>query len=1033
MLRMEKTGRQAWVNHEARSLILRLLSFLIKYGLIVTQKYVQRQIETVLERFCWGLGDEDDFNIATVKEIVDICRPFKLRDEIHTATNEPLNKEEGSKEKVVKGIYQSSNCDNLWAQISSCIEEDFSDIPLEEINNDYPSIKDGLRIRNVDSDRNRRHEPATMTQIQAAVSDNVNNLIPFVAGSGNFSRSYQLKMNELHMIFETHLSLDNENAVYFRPSDDYSELPKAMPNLRYSEPDITVVVGNCDEAKEFQCHAVLLSFASAKLDHPRSLHPIVNLLKCIVGKGFNEIQQRAELKFKELLDNDDGQLNMLLGNYEFEVSCTKDLVSICLPISRVLAGDAFTSESCPILWHGIISYLTYPTGNHLDEGVAYNNFSSSCHKSVTDIGEGIELQSGIMTVSEVNLCCCKGLSFERRNENGIVRSNISARECVAGRVKIDDDAPNTRAEVNVVAGNDDCCMARESLKSFEAISTESGESLESMKAISIETGVSLEVNETSSFIVGPKERQYQHDEVVGPRRRQYQHIEVVGPVERLDQRNEMSHQSIETVEVVGPDRRLHQHDDDIVGPERRLHQLLFWIVHAETSEVENGSGRRLYHLVRNDILGMELEASESFAARIIELKNVTQGEFDTREYITRVHASIEPSCDDCNIARVKMNREDSKTCGVACGVELNVSVDAHTSADEVDGKERNRAGRAIVNAGMTCMNTKHGRVLYGCTWHSFVEDDEAGADVISGGAESYRMTWADIAHEVDQSDYVLSRSVGRIPTPDIIVGEHTRMKQSWIAHRLAMAICSNIEQGRVFEFDQHSHNQSIWSDLYTDELNDGVDAEPRADIANVRLFQKSDKIQSVVEEADGEVMSTDVQVSLDLSDMQILSANRLNVDFKRKHALLWIKNELDRIGTVVKLMTSTGKRAKEHVTSFANWSKGGQVRQILHQDDYANWSKGGRVRMSVEEPFCFLRSQLLANRGMDVYSKYRVLNLELGRVSDGVLSQVSVLMEMTNDLYYVTYFVLFYVLNIMKSNVSLLLVTLERELSESVK
>ena len=76
--------------------------------------------------------------------------------------------------------------------------------------------------------------------------------------------------------------------------------------------------------------------------------------------------------------------------------------------------------------------------------------------------------------------------------------------------------------------------------------------------------------------------------------------------------------------------------------------------------------------------------------------------------------------------------------------------------------------------------------------------------------------------------------------------------------------------------------------------------------------------------------------------------------------------------------------------------------------------------MSVEEPFCFLRSQLLANRGMDVYSKYRVLNLELGRVSDGVLSQVSVLMEMTYYLYYVTCFVLFYVLNIVESNVSLL-------------
>eukprot|EP00956_Cyclotella_meneghiniana_P001224 scaffold1350_cov56-Cyclotella_meneghiniana.AAC.37 len=392
------------------------------------------------------------------------------------------------------------------------------------------------------------------------------------------------------------------------------------------------------------------------------------------------------------------------------------------------------------------------------------------HKSVTVIGEGNELQSGIMTESEVNLCCCKGLSCER-NEDGIVMSNITARECVAGRVKIDDDAPNTRSEVNVVAGNDDCCMKRESLESFEAISIESGESsLESMKAILIETGVSLEVDERSSFIVGPKKRQHQHDKVVGPRRRQYQHVEVVGPVGRLDQRNEMSHHSIETIEAVGPERRLNQHDDDIVGPERRLHQLLFWIVHAETSEVENGSGRRLYHLVRNDILGMELEASESFAARIIELKNVTQGECDTREYITRVCASIEPSCDDWNIARVEKNVEDSRTCGVACGVELNdVSVDAHTSADEVDGKEQDRAGGAIVNVnaantlidetGMTCKNTKHGRVLYGCTWHSFDEDDEAGADVISGGAESNQMTWADIAHEVDQFTSVAQAEV----------------------------------------------------------------------------------------------------------------------------------------------------------------------------------------------------------------------------------------------------------------------------------
>eukprot|EP00956_Cyclotella_meneghiniana_P020265 scaffold35477_cov43-Cyclotella_meneghiniana.AAC.9 len=313
-----------------------------------------------------------------------------------------------------------------------------------------------------------------------------------------------------------------------------------------------------------------------------------------------------------------------------------------------------------------------------------------------------------------------------------------------------------------------------------------------------------------------------------------------------------------------------------------------------------------------------------------------------------------------------MNREDSRTRGVVCRVELNVAVDAHTSADEVDGKERDRAGGAIVNTvnalideiAMTCKNTKHGRVLYGCTWHSVDEDDEAGADVISGGAKSNRLTWADIAHEVDQLDEVMSRSVGRIPKLDILDGKRSHMKQSWIDHRLA--IRSNIKQGRMFEVDQHSHNQSIGSDLYHIELNDGVVEDADADITNVRLFQKSYKIRSVVEEADDEVESASITAKLvDLSDMQILGANRLNVDFKRKHAmlLLWSKNELDRIGTVVKLMTSTGQREKEYVTSLANWSKGGQVRQVLHQDDYANWSKGGRIRMSVEEPICFLRTQ----------------------------------------------------------------------------
>ena len=94
-------------------------------------------------------------------------------------------------------------------------------------------------------------------------------------------------------------------------------------------------------------------------EHPDPpLRSIFNLIKCIAGKDFKPIQQKAELFIKKLFDS--GQfINDLLveEEYNYELNTTKDLVAICLPISRVSAEDPFTSNSCPILWQGINSYL----------------------------------------------------------------------------------------------------------------------------------------------------------------------------------------------------------------------------------------------------------------------------------------------------------------------------------------------------------------------------------------------------------------------------------------------------------------------------------------------------------------------------------------------------------------------------------------------------------------------------------------------------------------------------------------------------
>lgn len=240
------------------------------------------------------------------------------------------------------------------------------------------------------------------------------------------------------MDFMPSLSTDNMNARYYTrpiPSDDYSAQPGT---LRYSEPDLTVVVGNGKEAKEFQCHKMILSFASEKLNSmvrktrkrlflPSSnqdgwqqfylcIHPshngctlnaenaealapmfslfaefemhnyleasftatkfpyftydgtpsvgrvgsITTLLKCIVGKGFEELQQKVEERLTYLFED---RYLWICYNYEnengviSEENSMKDLVSVCLPIQRNSAKDPFTSESCPILWQGIYSNI----------------------------------------------------------------------------------------------------------------------------------------------------------------------------------------------------------------------------------------------------------------------------------------------------------------------------------------------------------------------------------------------------------------------------------------------------------------------------------------------------------------------------------------------------------------------------------------------------------------------------------------------------------------------------------------------------
>lgn len=54
------------------------LAFACRYDLKKTQKKIETIIGRILEAFCWGIGDHDDFDVTTVEELVDICRPIQL-------------------------------------------------------------------------------------------------------------------------------------------------------------------------------------------------------------------------------------------------------------------------------------------------------------------------------------------------------------------------------------------------------------------------------------------------------------------------------------------------------------------------------------------------------------------------------------------------------------------------------------------------------------------------------------------------------------------------------------------------------------------------------------------------------------------------------------------------------------------------------------------------------------------------------------------------------------------------------------------
>lgn len=281
---------------------LELLAFSAKYGLDQTRKHFQRQFETKIERLCWGCGDAGEVDIRTIETLVDICRPLSPTKLQHEDAEKPPPK----KQRRNDSVYESQTYKDLWAQMSSCFDQQMSelmsDLPLDEVNNGkafsrivyhalhryhkqmkaklkqkvqkmigndgqckVKIVNESIYTHNAEVSINQLSNTSVvdMGSIKKAVKIAVARLVPFDAGSGNFTRTFEISDDAkvLSIVFVPILSRDNDFSKFSKPTKVDSK-PKPYTQLRFSEPDLTVVVGSGDQAKEFECHDVLLSLVS---------------------------------------------------------------------------------------------------------------------------------------------------------------------------------------------------------------------------------------------------------------------------------------------------------------------------------------------------------------------------------------------------------------------------------------------------------------------------------------------------------------------------------------------------------------------------------------------------------------------------------------------------------------------------------------------------------------------------------------------------------------------------------------------------
>eukprot|EP00956_Cyclotella_meneghiniana_P022642 scaffold43086_cov53-Cyclotella_meneghiniana.AAC.7 len=249
-------------------------------------RHALRRIETLLERFLWGIGDPTHFDLSTVETLIEVLR---LKTKFEDTTPQCRKK-------------LCSDCEGqlslLWDQITSCISHVMSELSIVEFNTGkrFPHLvhselqrnykdmnttlksisssligrKKGPSLKTTDDSDLWSHNEKELTQIGTVgvkiTRDQISEKLvkrvqcPFVK-SGKIGRRYNLSTDEktLHMEWDTR-ALEPESSTKIVNQNPTQE------RLQSGGRDLIVLIGTGPDMKQFECDSTILALASSNLD-----------------------------------------------------------------------------------------------------------------------------------------------------------------------------------------------------------------------------------------------------------------------------------------------------------------------------------------------------------------------------------------------------------------------------------------------------------------------------------------------------------------------------------------------------------------------------------------------------------------------------------------------------------------------------------------------------------------------------------------------------------------------------------------------